>query len=59
MTVTDLLSFNQCNLDYLTETYSPGFYLDYLTQWPQCCQVLEDEHGRIEGYSPSRSVQTV
>lgn len=50
MTVVDLLNFNQCNLDELTETYSTSFYLDYLAQWPQLCQVLEDEHGMIEGY---------
>ena len=47
----DLLKFNQCNLDHLTETYNIGFYLDYFTRWPQLCLVLEDSHGQIEGYS--------
>lgn len=47
----DLLKFNQCNLDHLTETYNINFYLEYFTKWPQLCLVLEDKHGQIEGYS--------
>ncbi|GAB7344045.1 hypothetical protein MBLNU457_1964t1 [Dothideomycetes sp. NU457] len=46
----DLLKFNQCNLDHLTETYNINFYLEYFTKWPQLCLVLEDRHGQIEGY---------
>jgi len=47
----DLLKFNQCNLDHLTETYNINFYLEYFTKWPQLCLVLEDRHGQIEAYS--------
>jgi len=49
----DLLKFNSCNLDHLTETYNIGFYLEYFTKWPQLCLVLEDARGQIEGYSQS------
>lgn len=31
---TDLLDFNDVNLDVLTETYNLSFYLTYLTRWP-------------------------
>lgn len=53
MTATDLLKFNPCNLDHLTETYNIGFYLEYFTKWPQLCKVIEGEGGRIEAYSMS------
>lgn len=51
MTPADLLKFNPCNLDHLTETYNIGFYLDYFSKWPELCMVIEDPHGSIEGYS--------
>ena len=51
MTATDLLRFNPCNLDHLTETYNIGFYLEYFTRWPNLCKVIEDENGQIEAYS--------
>jgi len=47
----DLLSFNPCNLDHLTETYNIGFYMEYLTKWPELCQIIEGIDGQIEGYS--------
>jgi N-terminal acetyltransferase B complex catalytic subunit len=47
----DLLRFNPCNLDHLTETYNIGFYLEYFTKWPSLCKVIESEHGEIEAYS--------
>ncbi|KAI7159369.1 acyl-CoA N-acyltransferase [Hortaea werneckii] len=50
MTPMDLLRFNPCNLDHLTETYNIGFYLDYFTRWPQLCKVMENESGQIEAY---------
>lgn len=49
----DLLKFNTCNLDPLTETYNIGFYMEYFTKWPELCLVLEDARGKIEGYSKS------
>ena len=55
MTPMDLLHFNECNLDPLTETYNVSFYLDYLTKWPHLCKVIEGPHGKIEGYSTSSS----
>lgn len=51
MTPADLLKFNPCNLDHLTETYNIGFYLDYFAKWPELCMVIEGRHGEIEGYS--------
>ncbi|KAK3116017.1 N-alpha-acetyltransferase 20 [Teratosphaeriaceae sp. CCFEE 6253] len=50
MTPMDLLGFNPCNLDHLTETYNIGFYLDYFTKWPNLCKVIESETGQIEAY---------
>ncbi|KAJ4366594.1 N-alpha-acetyltransferase 20 [Ascochyta clinopodiicola] len=46
----DLLKFSSTNLDHLTETYNIGFYLEYLTKWPELCQVIEGIDGAIEGY---------
>ena len=51
MTPMDLLKFNPCNLDHLTETYNIGFYLEYFTKWPQLCKVIEGANGQIEAYS--------
>ncbi|KAK5130304.1 hypothetical protein LTR08_002227 [Meristemomyces frigidus] len=50
MTPMDLLKFNPCNLDHLTETYNIGFYLEYFTRWPQLCKVIEGANGQIEAY---------
>lgn len=47
----DLLHISSTNLDHLTETYNIGFYMEYLTKWPELCQVLEGIDGNIEGYS--------
>ncbi|KAF2155962.1 N-acetyltransferase 5 [Myriangium duriaei CBS 260.36] len=55
MTPTDLLRFNSCNLDPLTETYNIGFYIEYFTKWPELCLVQEDREGTIEGYSKLES----
>lgn len=51
MTPTDLLRFNPCNLDHLTETYNIGFYLEYFQKWPQLCKVVESDDGQIQAYS--------
>ncbi|KAH9826783.1 acyl-CoA N-acyltransferase [Teratosphaeria destructans] len=50
MTPMDLLKFNPCNLDHLTETYNIGFYLDYFTKWPNLCKVIEGQNGQIDAY---------
>ncbi|KAH9863384.1 hypothetical protein IAQ61_009661 [Plenodomus lingam] len=50
MRPNDLLRISCTNLDHLTETYNIGFYLDYLTKWPELCQVIEGTDGEIEGY---------
>lgn len=47
----DLLRISATNLDHLTETYNIGFYLEYLTKWPELCQIIEGIDGEIEGYS--------
>lgn len=57
MTPTDLLKFNPCNLDHLTETYGISFYLEYFTRWPQLCKVIEGPTGQIEAYSMSANAR--
>ena len=56
MNPMDLLKFNPCNLDHLTETYNIGFYLEYFTKWPQLCKVIESPSGQIEAYSTSTTL---
>ncbi|KAF2192756.1 n-acetyltransferas-like protein [Zopfia rhizophila CBS 207.26] len=51
MRPADLLKISSTNLDHLTETYNIGFYLEYLTKWPDLCRVIEGHDGKIEGYS--------
>ena len=46
----DLFRFNNVNLDVLTETYSMGFYLQYLAKWPEYFQVTESPSGQLMGY---------
>ena len=46
----DLLRFNNVNLDPLTETFTMGFYLQYLAKWPQYCFNVDAPHGRSMGY---------
>lgn len=53
MTHSDLLRISSTNLDHFTETYNIGFYLEYLTKWPELCQVIEGQDEEIEGYSMS------
>lgn len=50
MAAMDLLNISSTNLDHLTETYNVGFYLEYLTKWPDLCRVIEGHDGKIEGY---------
>jgi len=45
MKLDDLLHFNTCNLDKMTETYHLGFYLEYLSKWPELCRVVVDFPG--------------
>ncbi|KZS89968.1 acyl-CoA N-acyltransferase [Sistotremastrum niveocremeum HHB9708] len=47
---TDLLKFNNINLDIWTETYSISFYLNYLARWPDLCSVQQAPNGRLMGY---------
>jgi N-terminal acetyltransferase B complex catalytic subunit len=51
MTHSDLLRISSTNLDHFTETYNIGFYLEYLTKWPELCQIIEGQDDEIEGYS--------
>jgi ribosomal protein S18 acetylase RimI-like enzyme len=51
MLPSDLLKISSTNLDPLTETYNVGFYLEYLSKWPDLCRVIEGHDGHIEGYS--------
>ena len=50
LTCEDLLRFNNVNLDVLTETYHPPFYLEYLAKWPEYFAVQESSSGDIMGY---------
>ncbi|KAJ3979512.1 hypothetical protein F5890DRAFT_1478473 [Lentinula detonsa] len=44
------------NLDIWTETYNIGFYLRYLSHWPNLCCVQEAPSGRMMGYGSIRLV---
>uniref|UniRef100_A0A914DWX2 N-alpha-acetyltransferase 20 n=1 Tax=Acrobeloides nanus TaxID=290746 RepID=A0A914DWX2_9BILA len=48
--VSDLLRFNNVNLDPLTETYGLTFYMQYLLNWPEYFLVAEHPNGDIMGY---------
>ncbi|PPQ66650.1 hypothetical protein CVT26_009404 [Gymnopilus dilepis] len=47
---SDMFKFNNINLDVWTETYGIGFYLSYLSRWPDLCCVQEAPSGRMMGY---------
>ncbi|CAE7204459.1 unnamed protein product [Rhizoctonia solani] len=47
---TDLLKFNNINLDVWTETYSISFYLSYLAKWPELCAAEISPSGKMMGY---------
>lgn len=49
---TDLFTFNRINLDHFTETYSLGYYLQYLATWPELCFIAENgaESAQSMGY---------
>lgn len=49
-TCDDLFSFNNVNLDILTETYNLPFYLQYLAKWPEYCQISEAPGRQAMGY---------
>ena len=58
-TLNDLLSFNNVNLDMLTETYNLSFYMSYMSQWPESFLIAQSPHssstmgyllGKAEGY---------
>ena len=47
----DLFAFNNVNMDHWTETYSNGFYLSYLAQWPDMTLTACAAHtGNLMGY---------
>eukprot|EP01086_Lenisia_limosa_P001278 TRINITY_DN12358_c0_g1_i1.p1 TRINITY_DN12358_c0_g1~~TRINITY_DN12358_c0_g1_i1.p1 ORF type:complete len:175 (-),score=11.83 TRINITY_DN12358_c0_g1_i1:67-591(-) len=46
----DLLRFNTVNLDVLTETYNPAFYLSYMAHWPDYFYLAEDCNNTPMGY---------
>lgn len=48
---SDLFAFNNVNMDHWTETYSNGFYLNYLAQWPDMTLTACAAHtGTMMGY---------
>lgn len=49
-TCDDLFTFNNVNLDILTETYNLPFYLQYLAKWPEYCSVAEGPGQQTMGY---------
>jgi N-terminal acetyltransferase B complex catalytic subunit len=46
----DLLTFNNVNLDILTETYNFSFYMAYMAQWPESFIVAKSPSGKTMGY---------
>ncbi|KAJ3515992.1 hypothetical protein NLJ89_g1411 [Agrocybe chaxingu] len=53
----DMFKFNNINLDIWTETYGIGFYLNYLSRWPDLCCVQEAPSGRMMGYGAQGNLQ--
>ena len=53
--MSDLLKFNNVNLDVLTETYNTGFYLEYMAKWPEYFTTAESPDGTIMGYVMGKS----
>ncbi|KAJ7274870.1 N-acetyltransferase [Mycena rebaudengoi] len=49
-TASDMFKFNNINLDLWTQTYAVGFYLNYLSRWPDLCCVQAAPSGRLMGY---------
>eukprot|EP00798_Chlamydomonas_sp_ICE-L_P021771 gene21771-28789_t len=49
-TCDDLFTFNNVNLDILTETYNLPFYLMYLAKWPEYCQIANGPGDSTMGY---------
>eukprot|EP00775_Hariotina_reticulata_P005578 gene5578-5816_t len=49
-TANDLFTFNNVNLDILTETYNLPFYLQYLARWPEYCLIAEGPGKQAMGY---------
>ena len=49
-TCNDLFTYNNVNLDPLTETYNFSFYLTYLAMWPEYCQMAEGPGHQAMGY---------
>ncbi|KAJ7773840.1 N-acetyltransferase [Mycena metata] len=49
-TASDLFRFNNVNLDLFTQTYANGFYLNYLSRWPDLCCAQTAPSGRMMGY---------
>eukprot|EP00877_Chromochloris_zofingiensis_P010367 jgi/Chrzof1/5584/Cz16g08050.t1 len=49
-TCDDLFTFNNVNLDILTETYNLPFYLQYLAKWPEYCLMAEGPGRQAMGY---------
>lgn len=54
-TCEDLFHYNNVNLDPLTETYNLGFYLAYLSKWPEYFTVAESPSGKMMGYIMGKS----
>lgn len=49
-TCNDLFTYNNVNLDILTETYNLPFYLQYLAKWPEYCLLAEGPGKQAMGY---------
>ncbi|EIW75072.1 N-acetyltransferase [Coniophora puteana RWD-64-598 SS2] len=50
MQATDMLKFNNINLDIWTETFRINFYLAYLSRWPDLC-CIQESSATAEGLS--------
>ena len=54
-TCSDFFTYNNVNLDPLTETYNLGFYLTYLSRWPEYFYLAEAPSGKVMGYIMGKS----
>jgi N-terminal acetyltransferase B complex catalytic subunit len=53
--MNDLFSFNNVNLDVLTETFNMSFYLQYMSRWPELFTAAVAPDGTISGYMLGKS----
>jgi len=55
MSINDIFSFNQVNLDSLTETYNLLWYFEYFSKWPEHQNVVLNPENQVMAYIIGKS----